>query len=398
MMLKPAIVLTRLRSPRRVAAVAARPQARPQTFLKPAEIGANGVALLDLLRAVGANLVLFGHTADVFGIAHTVSLGQIGVGIFFILSGFLIFQSSLKRIQEPQPYFAPYMIDRFARIFTAYIPALIFVAALNAAVNLGDWGQPGLSHGPLAFLGNLFLLQDYPLFQLGHRAFGDGLFIRTYNAAEPFWTIPIEFWIYVLFGLGFFGLVARERLKRPLWIVLGAVALPVVLWNVAAGGGNGLTLVWVVGAMGAYIWVRASRRIENKAQIGLVIVGASLVCIAGRGIKTGWNFQDLGIVLCEAALVLGLLSLMQGIPSLPRVVRKSCTLLASYSYSLYLIHNTVLILVWHLSSGAPTPAALAAAFIAMHAAAIVLYLAFERHHRQVAHWLKRRLDLRQRFA
>ncbi len=376
----------------------ARPQAPSQPFLKPAAIGSNSLALLDLLRAAGAYLVLCGHAANVFGIAHNVSLGQIGVSIFFILSGFLIFQSSLKRIQERQPYFAPYMIDRFARIFTAYIPALIFVAALNAAVDLGDWGQPGISHGPLAFLGNLFLLQDYPLFQLGHRVLGEGLFIRTYNAAEPFWTIPIEFWIYVLFGLGFFGLVSRERLGRPLSLALGAIALPVALWNVAAGGGNGLTLVWMIGAMGAYIWVRASRRVENKAQIGLVVIGLTLVCIAGRGIKTGWNFEDLGMVLCEAALIMGLLCLMQGIPVLPQFVLKTCSLLASYSYSLYLTHNTVLILVRHFSRGVPTTATLIAAFLAIHATAVVLYLAFERHHRHVAHWLKVQMGLRQRAA
>ena len=222
-------------------------QAPAPAFLKPAVIGPNSVALLDLLRAMAANLVLFGHMAIVFGISESVSLGQIGVSVFFILSGFLIFQSSLLRIQEPWPYFAPYMVDRFARIFTAYVPALVIVAALNAAIDLGDWGQPGVSHGPLAFFGNLFLLQDYPIFQLGHRVLGDNVFVRTYNTAEPFWTIPIEFWIYVVFGLGFFGLVARERLGRLVPALLGVVALPVVIWNVAAGGGNGLTLVWLVG-------------------------------------------------------------------------------------------------------------------------------------------------------
>ena len=146
----------------------------------------------------------------------------------------------------------------------------------------------------------------------------------------------------------------------------------------------------------AYIWVRASRRIENKTQIGIVAIGVTLVCICGRGLKTGWNFQDLGIVLCEAFLILGCLSLMQGIPRLPWFMRKSCSLAASYSYSLYLTHNTVLILVWHLASGRMTPTVLILAFVAMHAVGIIVYLAFERHHRQVGALLKRRMGLRPR--
>src|SRR5207245_2366927 len=127
---------------------------------KTAALGVNSTAFLDLMRGLAANLVLVEHTADVFGMRSRVPFGMIGVSIFFILSGFLILQSSLARIQRPGPYFAPYMIDRFARIFTAYLPVLILVAALNAIVDLGRWGQEGTSTGPAAFLGNLLLLQD----------------------------------------------------------------------------------------------------------------------------------------------------------------------------------------------------------------------------------------------
>lgn len=354
----------------------------------PGILGPNSAAFLDVLRAFAANLVLFGHASAIFGVSFDAHAGTAGVAIFFILSGFLILQSSLTRIQQSGSWFMPYLIDRFARIFTAYVPALIFVAIVNATVDLGQWGQDGTSTGPVAFLGNLFLLQDYPLFQAIHHVVSDPLYIRPYNSAEPFWTVSIEFWIYVVFGLGFFGLVARERINLAAGLVLGTIALPVVAWNAAAGGGSGLTLVWLFGAAAAYVWVTAGHRSTHKVQLGLIVGLAAAVCLAGRGLKTGWNFQDLGMAACVVLMFISSISIMEGLRPLPQLVRRACATLASYSYSLYLVHNTVFIVVLHLYGHALGMAALPCAFALAHLMAYALYWLFERHHRHVGRVLK----------
>ena len=351
--------------------------------------GPNGTAFLDLLRALAANLVLLAHASDIFGVRVGFPAGLIGVGIFFILSGFLILQSSMARVERPGPYFMPYMIDRFARVFTAYVPALILVAAVNALADLGRWGQSGFSTGPAAFLGNLLLLQNYPVFQAMHRLADAGFYIRPYNTAEPFWTIPIEFWIYVVFGLAFFGLLLRERLGLLWPLVLGLVAVPVVVWNAAAGGGNGLSLVWLAGAMGGYVWTSAWHRSPRKLQVGAAVLAMALACLVGRGWKTEWNFQDLGMAVCETLVILGGLSVFDGIRTLPRAWHVVCGAAASYSYSLYLIHNTVLIVVRHLLPQVAVALTLPVALVAAHVVAFGLYLTFERHYRQVGAWLKR---------
>lgn len=356
--------------------------------LKKAVLSTNSIAFLDLLRALAANLVLVGHTLDIFEVTGRLSLGLVGVSMFFILSGFLILQSSLARIQRPGPYFAPYMIDRFARIFTAYVPVLILITFVTSLADFGRWGQDGISSGPVAFLGNLVLLQDYPLFQAARRLAGDTFYIRPYNTAEPIWAIPVEFWIYVVFGLGFFGLVMRERLRLPLSAALGAVALPVVIWNAAAGGGNGLSLVWLVGAMGGYVWFSSWRHSPHKLEIGMVVLLAACICLLGRGWKIGWNFQDLGIVLCEVLIMLGSVSVLEGLRTLPHSLRSLCAFVASYSYSLYLVHNTVLIVTRQLFSDVLGKAALPLAMAAAHVVAYAIYLLFERHYRQVGAWLK----------
>ena len=66
---------------------------------KAGALGPNGIAFLDLLRAIAANLVLFGHANDIFGMKSGIPAGLIGVSVFFLLSGFLITQSSLSRIR-----------------------------------------------------------------------------------------------------------------------------------------------------------------------------------------------------------------------------------------------------------------------------------------------------------
>ena len=351
--------------------------------------GSNFTAFLDLLRALAANFVLYGHAMDVFRIPSRMPAGLLGVSVFFILSGFLIMLSGLNRIRRPGPYFVPYMIDRFARIFTGYLPVLIIVAVVNSVADLGHWGQEGTSVGPAAFAGNLLLLQDYPLFQVIRRLVGDAFYIRPYNTAEPFWTIPIEFWIYVVFGLGFFGLLMRERLGVVMPVVAGLIALPVVIWNASAGGGNGLSIVWFVGAAGAYIWVSAWRQSPHKLKIGLVISLIAFICLFGRGLKIGWNFQDLGMVLCETLLFLGILSLVEGCRLWPSGFRAAFTFFASYSYSLYLVHNTVLVVMQKFLSNSLRTVTLPLALLAAHCIAFGLYLLFERHYHLVGAWMKR---------
>ena len=351
-------------------------------------LGQNSIAYLDLLRAGAANLVLVGHAVDIFGRKNVVPAGHIGISIFFLLSGFLILRSSIARIRRPGPYLLPFIIDRFARIFTAYAPVLILVAFLNSVLVLGEWGQDGVSIGPAALLGNLVMLQNYPVFQVLRDVFGPVLYIRPYNTAEPFWSIPIEFWIYVFFGTGFFGLFMRERLGVLLPVTLGVLSLPVVVWNAAAGGGNGLSLVWLVGAVAAYLWSAAWERSARKLQTGLWVVGFGLLCFLGRGLKTGWDFQETGMVLCETMVFLGGLSVMEGLPPLPVLIRAPCLFFASYSFSLYLVHNTVVIIAQRYLVEVIGRAALPAALVAAHVCAFVSYLLFERHYRQVGAWLK----------
>jgi peptidoglycan/LPS O-acetylase OafA/YrhL len=61
---------------------------------------------------------------------------------------------------------------------------------------------------------------------------------------------------------------------------------------------------------------------------------------------------------------------------------------ASYSYSLYLVHNTVLVIVFENTAGLPKALSIAIGVVLAHAAALLIYHAFEKHHRTVGRYLR----------
>jgi peptidoglycan/LPS O-acetylase OafA/YrhL len=80
------------------------------------------------------------------------------------------------------------------------------------------------------------------------------------------------------------------------------------------------------------------------------------------------------------------------VKSVPSVVRGPVNFLASYSYSLYLIHNTVLIVVLENMTTARAWEHVALAVIAAHGCSYLLYVAFERHYRIVGRWLRPKFE------
>ena len=211
---------------------------------EPGIAGASA-AWLDLLRAAAAQWVVFAHLQQMYPSAGLRYIsGDLAVIVFFLLSNFLITQSLLKRRRAAGPQLPGFLADRVARIMTPYVPALLVIALVDALfIDAPHIGAPGQSQGLWAVLGNLLMLQDYPLFQIldpSGRAMASR--IRPYHSAEPFWTVAVEMWIYVAIGVAFFA-GRGERLRRGWAEGLLALSLSVLVWNAAAGAGKSLNLV-----------------------------------------------------------------------------------------------------------------------------------------------------------
>jgi len=311
------------------------------------------------------------------------------VTVFFLLSGFLITQSLINALGRPGPRFARFVADRVARIMTPYVPVLALVALASYLLVDANFAiGPGLNTGPFAFVGNLFLLQDHSVFQLFEVSGRDLLWrIRPYNTAEPFWTVAVEMWIYIAVGLFVLGLLGRERIPLVWTIPLLAISLPVIVWNAAAGGGKALTLIWLLGAVCAYLFHQALVNRYPIRTIGGIILSLSAVALAGRIRKVGFDAYDLRCATLMALGVFGLLALIASGWNAPTAFKAPAMLLASYSYSLYLVHNTVLIVVLRHVETQSIWSKVMLGVLAAHLCAYLNYLAFERHYRAVSSWL-----------
>ena len=127
----------------------------------PSKVSLERVEALDGYRAVAAIGVLVSHTAgEVWLIqpdepgAHLLdNLGNFGVAVFFVLSGFVIFRPFVGASLEnrSQPPTVPYLIRRALRLYPAYWFALVFWAM----------SAPPADRAPGSRLGILLLADPY---------------------------------------------------------------------------------------------------------------------------------------------------------------------------------------------------------------------------------------------
>jgi peptidoglycan/LPS O-acetylase OafA/YrhL len=177
--------------------------------------------LFDSLRAIAALSIVGFHVALVpGGIAqhHTAALylGQlnIGVSVFFLISGFLLYRPFVAARFEgrPRPPLVPYAVRRFFRIVPAYWVALPIVAvALD---------KSRILHDPLPYFG---FAQVYSRSTL----------VSGYG---PAWTLCVEVTFYALLPLWAFALRRAPGRSARALVTSEAVALAAVLggaiaWN-----------------------------------------------------------------------------------------------------------------------------------------------------------------------
>jgi peptidoglycan/LPS O-acetylase OafA/YrhL len=359
------------------------------------------VDLLNLVRAAAAQLVLVGHATHYYLDIRLNGQGRLetmGVLVFFVLSGFLISSSVVQKWNRPDYRFEHYLIDRACRIFVAYGPALVLVAAADAMMRAHPAFPFPENESLGTWLGNAAMLQDYPVFQVLRRLGvpEQAWFIRPFGSGRPFWTVAIEWWFYLFFGyLAFVAL--RSRLSFRSLAVLAVLGV-VPLYNAMGGVGDCLTVVWAIGSLFALLQNRLARRPEAKSKVAALSVLGVVVCavlLLGRVVATDFRVYDLQFAMFTSGILFGLFFLAGAAGfTLPPPLRRAIDFLANYSYSLYLIHYTILLLfVAYLPSSTHHDVSeFLALVIVANLCSIVFWLAFERHYQAIARAAKGALD------
>jgi peptidoglycan/LPS O-acetylase OafA/YrhL len=218
----------------------------------------------------------------------------------------------------------------------------------------------------------LFLLFDYPVFQLLDIAHVDVWWrIRPYNTAEPFWTVAIEFWIYIAMSLLFFCAIKREKIRAGWIVLLALVSVPVILWNAADGAGKALTLTWLVGGMAGFlvVFMGADSAAARSKLLAWIIVACGAASLGARIVKLGFDPYDLQTNFLMTVIFFGVfLRLNQ----------------ATTAWKI----PTVLVIVFENTHSWPKPYAIAFGVVLAHCVALLVYHSFEKHHRAVGTYLR----------
>lgn len=294
---------------------------------------------LDVVRFSAALLVVIQHLlmaglVDRGAAAFIPVLGREAVIVFFVLSGFLIMYS----VDQKHASLGDYAAARCARIYSVALPALLASFALAALVL--EYSSVGIVGGyqvakawlylplHLLFMGEFWNLSESPPWLM------------------PYWSLGYEVWYYALFGAAYY-LRGRTRI-----LVAGAIFLLVgfKLWL--------LLPVWLSGAA-LYKWSKAGTIAPAWARGGWLLSLAALCAfkVADADIllraygSAAWPFAGLRLgsadryladyVVCALVLVNFACARHLAFPLL-RKLKAPVRALAAYTFTLYLVHNLVL--------------------------------------------------------
>ncbi len=308
----------------------------------PFRLSEGNSVLLDLIRGLSAQAVVIGHGLFFYGYIgldtdpHVFVMQGFAVLVFFILSGFLITYSTVNKLRKRPEYgFLPYFIDRFSRIYSTFLPALLVVLLIDLVSRQFFPASYPYSAGfnLKTFVGNLFMLQDVPGANL---LFGGRM--TSFGSGRPFWSLAIEWWIYLFFGWMLLR-VLRPARRRWYDLLLLLPLLVVPSFNLWGGPGNGLMMTWLLGAL-AYLVISGGhlRRLRPWQLVLLSgwLLGAGIL----RFLKTGEEYDPV-LAFVTTAFILLLLQLTANAnwgKALTWLIRKN----AAFSYTLYLVHYSVL--------------------------------------------------------
>lgn len=178
------------------------------------------IASLTGIRAVAALLVVGTHAAYTTGkYTHGYwglvgSRMEIGVPIFFVLSGYLLFRPWVKSAASsaPPPSLSRYAWHRVRRIMPAYVITVLFAYVLYHFRNAG----PNPGHSWLGLARNLTLTQIYCNGYLGK---------YLHQGLTQMWSLAVEASFYVVLPLlAYLLLVLICRRQWQPKLVLGSLA------------------------------------------------------------------------------------------------------------------------------------------------------------------------------
>lgn len=324
----------------------------------------NHLPELDSLRGLAACVVLLNHFHQVWmGTHHPAWIsrprlnpllwllvnGHASVILFFLLSGFVL---ALQKSRSPALPYCKFAVRRICRIYLPYLAGLAF--ALLACTFF--WGRQ--QHGPeiaaywsarpdiRSIQQHLVMLMRFDVFR--------------YNVA--FWSLVHEMRISLLFPLIWYA-AKQLRLRYALAVSAGCTwisAQSFVFVEKALPGAVRMTAFSYtlsfcgVFLLGAVVARNFEQRADHLAQQpswlkAMLLTGALVLYLYPPRVLTRFDISDF-FVACGALIILGFSLVHQS--AFARCLRgNTMQFLGRISYSLYLLHYPILLVLAHVSYG-----------------------------------------------
>ena len=310
---------------------------------------------LDLIRGVSALAVMLYHLRGLFfvdfpflankSLPSTVLYAVTGYGhqavmVFFVLSGYFIGTSVMESVGKVQWSWRTYLVSRITRLQLVLFPALV-LGALWDRIGMRIPQAAPLYYGALYkfYVPSVALRSTVPVF-LGNFFFLQSIISPVFGSNGPLWSLSYEFWYYIVFPP--LILATAAWVGTRIRILYAALAL-FLLWFV----GPQISLyflIWLVGALvGRLPRITRFKSLSPAWPLlgGLIFVGALAWSRTHR--LSSDLLTDYIVAFCFALWLYTLLlgSREDASPAYVYGAKK----LAGFSYTLYLTHFPLLLLL-----------------------------------------------------
>ena len=356
-------------------------------------------AYLDVARGVSAQLVVVGHALNL-AFAGTMMeptasglwgprsgvfyVAELGVVVFFVLSGFLVTLTTRRKLTRPTYGLREYVVERAVRIFVPFVPALALIVAADSVLLRSGSEFVHVDLRPGTVVSNLAMLQGNMVTARLASATDADLLRFKVGSADPFWSVALEWWLYLAFGLVALAVLRKRALGVLSWLVLIFATLTFL-------ERAGLVVAWMVG-MG-YAWSDARLVTLGRAtHLGIAVAGLAVAATLLSAGTSPYHWLVAGAL--AVALLSGYHVARHAARSAPSAVLRSAAFVADYSYSLYLVHFSLMIYLLARGPELGGWSTFVSLVLLANVAGAGFWWLFERHHVAVRRFVMARVDRR----
>jgi len=162
--------------------------------------------------------------------------------------------------------------------------------------------------------------------------------LTSFGSARPFWTLAIEWWIYLFFGYLILVFLNTPKRRFSHLIVLGLLSIA-PMYNLIGGRGNGLAVYWIFGVIVYLLSTMDLLSVLKKSlKIGFIFTFLGLAAIRTYMVMDAYDPIFAFLLSVALWITIDIFRYVKFSPRVTRLIRYN----ASFSYTLYLIHHSVL--------------------------------------------------------